>query len=58
MEYALDISDEADKKFEKLKKKSKKQLDIINKKVLQILENPYHFKPLRGDKFGASVSTT
>ncbi|ODS38416.1 MAG: addiction module toxin RelE [Candidatus Altiarchaeales archaeon WOR_SM1_79] len=53
MEYALDISDEADKKFEKLKKKSKKQLDIINKKVLQILENPYHFKPLRGDKFGA-----
>ena len=50
--YVLEISDEANKKFEKLKRKSKKQLAIINKKVLQILENPYHFKPLRGDMFG------
>ena len=53
MEYSLDISDDADKKFEKLKRKNKKQLEIINKKVLQILENPYHFKPLRGDMRGS-----
>lgn len=53
MKYALDISDEADKKFEKLKRKNKKQLEIINKKVQQILEKPYHFKPLRGDMRGS-----
>ena len=52
-EYGLEISDEANKKFEKLKKKSKKQLKIINKKVQEILGNPYRFKPLRGDMFGA-----
>ncbi|ODS37907.1 addiction module toxin RelE, partial [Candidatus Altiarchaeales archaeon WOR_SM1_SCG] len=52
-EYGLEISDEANKKFEKLKKKSKKQLAAINKKVQQILETPYRFKPLRGDMFGA-----
>lgn len=53
MEYALDISHEADKKFKKLKRKNKKQLEIINKKVQEILEKPYHFKPLRGDLYGA-----
>jgi len=53
MEYVLDISDEADKKFKKLKTKNKKQLKIIDKKVQQILENPHHFKPLRGDMHGA-----
>jgi len=52
-EYELEISDEANKKFERLKKKSKRQLEIINKKVQEILESPYHFKPLRGDMFGA-----
>ena len=29
------------------------QVEIIDKKVLQILENPHHFKPLRGDMHGA-----
>jgi len=53
MKCALNISDEADKKFEKLRKKDKKQLEIINKKIQQILENPYHSKPLRGDMHGA-----
>ena len=53
MAYSLQISDELDKKFSKLSKKNKKQLEIINKKVEQILEIPYHFKPLRGDMKGA-----
>lgn len=53
MKYALDISDELDKKFSKLAKKDKKQLEIINKKVEQIQENPYHFKPLKGDMKGS-----
>jgi YafQ family addiction module toxin component len=51
--YALAVSVEADRKFKKLSKKNRTQLEIINKKVRQILENPYRFKPLRGDLFGA-----
>ena len=53
MEYRLQISEELDKVFSKLAKKNKKQLQIINKKIDQILQNPYHFKPLRGDMHGA-----
>lgn len=53
MDYSLDISAEADKKFKKLESKNKKQLDIIGKKINQILQNPYHFKPLRGDMHGS-----
>ena len=52
MRYGLDIPKELDKKFVKLSKKDKKRLQIINKKILQILDEPYHFKPLRGDMHG------
>ena len=44
MKYNLEISEELERKFAKLSKKNKKHLEIINKKVEQILENPYHFK--------------
>ena len=53
MNYSLDISAEADKKFKELQSKNKKQLDTIEKKIQQILQNPYHFKPLRGDMHGS-----
>ncbi len=53
MNYNLYISAELDKKFRKLAKIDKKQLKIIYKKVEQIQENPYHFKPLRGDMKGS-----
>ena len=53
MKYKLLVSAEVDKKFKKLRKKSKKRLQIINKKVQQILQDPHHFKPLRGDLKGA-----
>ena len=53
MAYSLVISEQLDKKFKKLSDKNKVQLEIINKKVRQILENPYHFKPLRGDMHGS-----
>ncbi|MEK6857064.1 MAG: type II toxin-antitoxin system mRNA interferase toxin, RelE/StbE family [Nanoarchaeota archaeon] len=53
MNYQLVISDKADKVFKKLMKRDKKQLNIINKKIQQILENPYHFKPLKGDMKGS-----
>jgi YafQ family addiction module toxin component len=50
--YELDIEKSVERLFTKLSKKDKKQLDIIDKKIQQILENPYHFKPLRGDMKG------
>jgi len=53
MAYVLDVSEEADRKFFKLAKKYPKRLEIINKKIAQILENPHHFKPLRGDMHGS-----
>jgi len=53
MTYKLEISNELDKKFVRLKKKDRKQLESIEKKVQEILNNPYHFKPLRGDMHGA-----
>lgn len=53
MGYALEVSREADEIFAKLKKRDRKRLEIINKKVLQILADPNRFKPLRGDMHGA-----
>ena len=45
--YALDIKSALDKKLGKLAKKSKKQYEIIMKKVSEVLENPQHYKNLR-----------
>jgi len=53
MSYLLDISEKAEKIFSKLKNKNIKQMKIINKKIIQIRSNPYHFKPLRGDMHGS-----
>ncbi len=53
MAYTLEISEEIDKKLCRLKKKDKKQFEILLNKVDQIVERPYHFKPLRGDMHGA-----
>jgi len=51
--YVLETKPELDKIFFKLSKKNSKQMKIILKKIEQILENPFHFKPLRGDMHGA-----
>ena len=53
MAYTLEVSREVDGIFAKLQKKDKARLEIINKKVLQILADPNRFKPLRGDMHGA-----
>ena len=44
--YGLKLSDKLIEKFHKMEKKEKKQLEAINKKVLEIRENPQRFKPL------------
>ena len=53
MEFDLDIAEKLDKKFKKLAKKDKNQMIKIDKKIQEILINPYHYKPLRGDLHGS-----
>ena len=45
--YSLEVRESVDRIFFKLAKKNPKQMRIIDKKIKQVLENPYHFKPLR-----------
>ena len=47
MIYDLEVSEKLDRVFAKLAKKDRKQLEQINKKVLEIRKNPYLEKPLR-----------
>lgn len=50
MIYSLQFSEISHKKLKKL---HKFQLRIIDKKIKKILKDPYHFKPLKGDMYGA-----
>ncbi|MBW1677937.1 MAG: type II toxin-antitoxin system mRNA interferase toxin, RelE/StbE family [Deltaproteobacteria bacterium] len=45
--YRLAVKESLDKKFKKLAKKDKEMLRIIERKVNDILADPYRFKPLR-----------
>jgi YafQ family addiction module toxin component len=45
--YKLAVKESLDKKFKGLQKKDKEMLRFINRKVQDILEDPYRFKPLR-----------
>ena len=45
--YGLIIKPVVDRKFSKLAKKNKKQLENILKKIDEIVENPQHYKNLR-----------
>ena len=45
--YELWLRENVKKEFEKLKHKDKRRLEVIDKKIQQILQDPYKFKPLR-----------
>jgi len=45
--YSIEVRKEAEKIFQKLSKKDKISSIHISKKIKQITENPYHFKPLK-----------
>ncbi|MFH1562925.1 MAG: type II toxin-antitoxin system mRNA interferase toxin, RelE/StbE family [Nitrospirota bacterium] len=45
--YKIAIKESLDEKFKKLQNKNKEMLRLINRKVQDILEDPYRFKPLR-----------
>jgi len=44
--YSISNKPKVDEIFKKLAKKNPKQLEIITRKLQQILENPHRFKPL------------
>ena len=48
MTYKLTVQPHVDKTFKKIAKRDPPQHEAIEKKVDQILENPYRFKPLSG----------
>ncbi len=45
--YSLEIEEEVFRAFKKLAKKDKIQVEAINKKIDQILTEPFQFKPLK-----------
>jgi len=45
--YNLEIKEGLDKKFKKIKKKDKAIIELIDRKVRDILDDPYRFKSLR-----------
>lgn len=47
MEYVIDFSSEFEKSMNKLKKRDKKLFEQIQKKLIDIVQNPEHYKPLR-----------
>lgn len=52
MPYKLEISEYLDKIFIKLSKKDKLQFEILSRKIKEISENPYRFKPLTANISG------
>ncbi|MBI3190576.1 hypothetical protein HYZ41_02640 [archaeon] len=47
MTHDLEMRGHLYKLFKKMEKKERQKLDIINKKVKEILEDPYRYKPLK-----------
>jgi len=47
MEYIIEFSSQFEKSMRKLKKKDKTLFNQIQKKLIEIVQNPEHFKSLR-----------
>jgi mRNA-degrading endonuclease RelE of RelBE toxin-antitoxin system len=47
MGYSIEFSSTFEKSMKKLKKKDKVMYDQIQKKLIGLVENPDHFRPLR-----------
>lgn len=45
--YKLAVKETLDRKFNKLKKKDREMLMLIDSKIKDILDDPYRFKPLK-----------
>jgi YafQ family addiction module toxin component len=44
--YALEAREHVDRIFKKLAKRNRNQMEIIAKKIQEILEDPHRFKPM------------
>ena len=47
MEYSIEFSNEFEISMKKLKKKDKALFNQIQNKLIKIIENPEHYKPLK-----------
>lgn len=47
MVYSIEFGAEFDKSIKKLKKKDKVAFEQIQKKLIEIVQNPEHYKPLK-----------
>ena len=47
MSYSVEFSAEFEKSIKKLKKKDNAMFEQIQKKLIEIVKNPEHYKPLR-----------
>ena len=47
MPYFLEVAEDLSKRFTKLAKRDKVVFEAHTKKIQEIRENPYHYKPLR-----------
>jgi len=47
MGYTIEFSDEFEKSMKKLKKKDRVLFSQIQKKLIELVEHPAHYKPLR-----------
>ena len=45
--YSFSIKEHLDRVFGKLSRKNPKQLEIIHKKIAEVIRNPHHYKNLR-----------
>lgn len=52
MRHSFEVSKRLEKEMEKLQKKNKRRFEALLSKMSEILDNPYHFKPLRHDMKG------
>ena len=47
MDYSIEFSAEFERSMKKLKKKDKTAFEQIQKKLIEIVQNPEHYKPLK-----------
>ena len=52
MTYSIEFSSQFEKSMKRLKKRDKGRFTQITKKLLELVDNPEHFKPLRNDLAG------
>jgi YafQ family addiction module toxin component len=52
LRFSYEVSKRLDKELEKLQKKNIKRFEIILKKMGDIINDPYHYKPLQHDMKG------